>query len=77
MYAPLGPSGAADAKGMEREPTAEEVEAVVAEQMRCLPNWWHRQEAAELELHAGERRIVGVRVVRVGAGRKGLHRGRA
>ncbi len=30
-------------KGYERhEPTEEEVEATVAEQMKCLPAWWNR-----------------------------------
>lgn len=27
------------------DPTAEQVEAIVAEQMRCLPDWWWSERA--------------------------------
>lgn len=30
-----------------REPTAEELEALIAEQMKCLPPWWESEVEAE------------------------------
>jgi hypothetical protein len=56
--ASVGPQGR---RYREREPTAEEVERTVAEQMACLPEWW----AAHAERQ--RRRAGGVRIVRVAA----------
>ncbi len=31
------------------EPTEEELEAIIAEQMRCLPDWWPREGELDVE----------------------------
>lgn len=36
----------------DREPTEAEVEAMVAEQMQCLPDWWWEEEARKLQRRA-------------------------
>jgi hypothetical protein len=45
LYPPRGEAGRAGAKGYEPEPTEAEVDALVAEQMANLPDWWSREEA--------------------------------
>jgi hypothetical protein len=37
----------ASARGPQREPTAAEVEATVAEQMQKLPDWWHSEQGKD------------------------------
>lgn len=39
-YEPVGPHGAAGARGAEGEPTEAELDAIIAEQMANLPDWW-------------------------------------
>ena len=36
----LYPSRRSRTSGFEREPTEAELDALIAEQMRCLPAWW-------------------------------------
>lgn len=40
------------------EPTEEELDAIIAEQMQCLPAWWERsgQIAEKVYMHTWERR---------------------
>ena len=48
-YAPLGALGEAGAKGhRDEEPTTEDLDALIAEQMKRLPRWWW-SDVAEME----------------------------
>lgn len=49
--------------GQENDETMEEIEATIAEQMKCLPKWWHK-EAANAQVDIGRYGKTGSRVQR-------------
>jgi len=47
----------------ENQETMEQLDAIIAEQMKCLPKWW-KQEAANAEICVGKYGKTGSRVQR-------------
>lgn len=53
QYPLLRPRNSSDDRDREYEPTEAELDALIAEQMRCLPAWWVAEEQRRLETGGG------------------------